>query len=56
VFGNVASKSCICVEIEAHGQLAFWDQGNEFRELRQLFFHPDGSSAHRNAIRAVILG
>ena len=49
MFWNIASKSCISVEIESHGELLFWDQGNEFGDTRQIFFHPDGADLQRDA-------
>lgn len=50
VFWNVASKSCISVEIEAHNELFFWNQGNEFRDTRQILFHPYGADMQGHAV------
>lgn len=50
VFWNVASKSCISVEIEVHSELFFRNQGNEFRDTRQMLFHPDGADLQGHVV------
>ena len=50
VLGDVASESSISVKFKAHGELSFRNQGNEFSDTRQIFFHPNGANPQGHAV------